>query len=367
MESTRCLVTLWRRTVDRLQQNGPLDIARGLVRFMAEYPTLVFGLVALMVWSSSAPALETMPASTQAIYKATYTVGTIWLVVWMVWHVVVGAAANPAAAAIGFFERFILLSLALVAVRTFGVELADMMVNAKANPDSALAIVGGVIVVRVASAFAPARNYTVAREVGQALYAARAQARRERSPQDMRRTAVHEAGHLLLIGSLGELPTDLEVKVLAVLGDHDLYRGYIRYSGNAPAVLTEGYLYWSMLMHLAGSEAEFVALGERADGSSGDNGKWLEAATAYLSSGFGEVFYATPDGEAQLAHNRAVLNDLKTRCVIEAREILMANRALLDELAAQIAERKSMASEQLAPYLARVVSIDALQSTEGKF
>jgi hypothetical protein len=133
-------------------------------------------------------------------------------------------------------------------------------------------------------------------------------------------------------------------------------RGQVTHGDKAPEGQTEGYLYWYMLMRLAGSEAEYIATGERADGFRDDNSAWLDVATTYLLSGFGEVFYKEPDSDMQLNHNRAVLNDLKARCVSEVRDLLTANRTLLDELAVTIADQKTMNRDQLAPYLTRVVA-----------
>jgi len=176
-----------------------------------------------------------------------------------------------------------------------------------------------------------------------------------RKPEDIQRTAIHEAGHVLLFAMRGELPEAFTVSVHAEISGHDLYRGRVEYAQPAPDVLTEGYLRWSMLMHLAGAEAEFIALGERADGAQTDNEKWLGAATAYLSSGFGEVFYAAPADDAQIEHNRVVLNALKSECTQEVRTFFTANRQVLDELSAVIAKDKVLNREQLVPYVARVV------------
>jgi hypothetical protein len=361
LRDTRRLPGVVLQVLDRLQQTRPKDLARGLLRFVSEHPASVFGLLAVLAWGQTVPAVGTLPASAQAIYNATHTIGMTWLVLWMIWRAAYDAilSGNPVAVAISLVERFIMLSLALVAVRAFGVELADVVASVKANPDGALAFVAALIVVRVAFAFAPARSVAAARGIGAIGPAVQAQPRK-RSAQDIHRTAVHEAGHLLLYSGRAELPADLSVKVLSELGDMDLYRGQVTHADNTPTVRTEGYLHWSMLMHLAGAEAEYIALGERADGSRGDNSAWLNAATVYLSSGFGEVFYAEAAGDAQLAHNRAVLNDLKARCVRQVREFLAANRVLLAELAGAIAEQKTMSRAQLAPYLARVVAADTI-------
>jgi hypothetical protein len=81
----------------------------------------------------------------------------------------------------------------------------------------------------------------------------------------------------------------------------------------------------------------------------------LIRTAAFLSAGFGEVFYSSPEDEPQLMHNRAVLNDLKARCVAEAQLLLETNRDLLNELATAISEKKTLSRDELAPYLARVV------------
>lgn len=108
-------------------------------------------------------------------------------------------------------------------------------------------------------------------------------------------------------------------------------------------------------MHLAGAEAEFASFGERADGSDSDNRHWLAAATHYLKSGFGEVFYADPQAAAQIAHNRAVLNSLKSAHLAELGDFFVANKTVLDELAHAIAEVNTMNRDEIAPYLDRVV------------
>lgn len=360
--NTRRLPGVVLQALDRLQQATPKDLARGLLRVVGEHPALVFGLLAVLAWGQSVPTADNLPAPAQAIYSATYTIGMVWLVVWTIWRTVVDAhfSRNPFAVAISFVERFILLSLALVVVRGFGVDLAELVASVKANPDDALAFVAATIVVCVAFALAPARRVAAARDVEAAGYVVMAAPRRERSAQDIHRTAVHEAGHLLLYGGRAELPADIAVRVLPEIGCTDQYRGQVTHADNTPAERTEGYLRWLMLMYLAGTEAEYIALDERVDGSGRDNSQWLNAATAYLSSGFGEVFYADPAGDAQLAHNRAVLNDLKGCCVRDVREFLAANRALLDELAAAIADQKTMNRDQLATYLSRVTAVDTL-------
>ncbi|KAF7963798.1 hypothetical protein AWV80_05805 [Cupriavidus sp. UYMU48A] len=236
--------------------------------------------------------------------------------------------------------------------------MAASLAWVKGNPDAALAVVAGIIVVRLMFALAPDRLLMVARGAdGRPGYAqAVARPKRARAAKDIYRTAAHEAGHLLLFADLLELPTQLTVNVMEELGHQDEYRGFVRHSDEfVPEVLTESYMRWLMLMNLAGSEGEFAMLGDRADGAVGDNQIWLKVATFYLSAGFGEVFYVDPVGDAQQAHNRAVLNALKALHLAELTARFATNQAVLGELAAAIAERKAMTREEIAPYLLRVV------------
>lgn len=351
----RLLPGILLRALDRVPPVSAKALGTGLVRFVAEYPALVFGLIAVIpLWTGNAPRLETLPPTAQAVYNATLILGLLWIVVSAV-SVAIFAPATVASA-ISLVERFVLLSLVLVAVRAFGQELSDVVRIAKENPDASLAVAAAFVLLRAAFALSPTRMNVVARgSLEVAGYAVARPRPRPRKPEDILRTAIHEAGHVLMFAKRGELPETFTVSVRAEISGHDLYRGHVEHAQPAPDVLTEGYLRWSMQMLLAGAEAEYVALGERADGAQTDNAKWLTTATAFLSSGFGEVFYAEPASDAQIEHNRVVLNALKAECTEEVRTFLNTNQQVLDELSTAIAKDKVMNRDQLAPYVARVV------------
>ncbi|WP_247391681.1 hypothetical protein [Ralstonia pseudosolanacearum] len=350
----RLLPGILLRALDRVPAVSAKALCAGLLRFVAEYPALVFGLIAIPLWAGSAPPVETLPKVAQAVYNATLILGLLWIVA----RAISLAFLAPAtvSGAVSLVERFILLSLVLFVVRSFGPELADGLRIAKENPDASLAVVAAFVLLRVAFALSPSRSYAVSRgSMEVAGYAVARPRPMPRKPEDIQRTAIHEAGHVLMFMTRGELPEAFTVSVRAEISGYDLYRGQVEHSQPAPDVLTEGYLRWSMQMLVAGAEAEYVALGERADGAQTDNAKWLTAATAYLSSGFGEVFYTEPAGDAQIEHNRLVLNALKSECTQEVRTFLTANRQVLVELSAVIAKDKFLNRDQLAPYVARVV------------
>lgn len=343
------------RALDRIPVRSPGAMARGLVRFVAEYPVFVFGpIAAIPLWAGSAPPVETLDPTAQTVYNATLVLGLLWIVATSI-SLAFFAPANVVRSAISLVERLLLVSLVLATERAFGPELADVLRIAKENPDASLAVVAAFVLLRAAAALSPSRNYAVARgRMEVAGYAVARPRSMPRKPEDIHRTAIHEAGHVLMYAKRGDLPEAFTVSVRAEISGHDLYRGYVEHAQPAPDVLTEGYLRWFMQMHLAGAEAEYVALGERADGAQTDNAKWLNAATAYLSSGFGEVFYAEPEGDAQIEHNRVVLNALKAECTEVVRTFLNANRQVLNELSAAIAKDKTLNRDQLAPYVARV-------------
>ena len=360
LESRRLPAPLLRardRMYAAVGETSAKGLMRGAGRFVCAYPTLFASALLVMLLQRYAPAAETLPEGARGVYNAANVVGTLALVLGALWGII-GAARSMVAFGVTLFERFLLLSLGLALVRVFGADVAASLAWVKGNPDAALAIVAGIIVVRVMFALAPDRQYLIARgaegRLGHAPGFARA--KRARSAKDIHRTAGHEAGHLLLYAELPELPAELTVNVMGELSHKDEYRGYVRHSLEfVPEVLTEGYLRWLMLMNLAGSEAEFAIFGERADGAVRDNGLWLSTAAFYLSAGFGEVFYVDPVGDAQQAHNRAVLNALKAQHVAELATRFAANKGILIELAAAIAEKKSMTRHEIASYLVRVV------------
>ena len=349
--------------LNRIRSMNLKIVARRALRIGLERFVFVCCLLVAIAWGQSAPAVAVLPETAQTIFYGTFILGMTLAVfpLFLRTLLCVDKREEELAMVARLFEHLVLLLLALVAVRAFGVELAEIIGWVKANPDGAIALITAIIVVRSAFALAPTLNRLSVRDIAPTGFAAHASARYAQTPEAIHRTAVHEAGHLLLYGCLVELPSDLSVEVFSEISEKDLYRGHVQHSASLPNPRPESYLRWSMLRDLAGTEAEYIVLGDRADGSCGDNSQWLNAATAYLSSGFGEVFYAAPVGDVLMAHNRAVLNDLKAACVRDVREFLGVNRSLLDELAAAVCSHKVMDRGQLEFYLSRVVGTDSIQ------
>lgn len=175
------------------------------------------------------------------------------------------------------------------------------------------------------------------------------------SQRDIKRTAVHETGHLLMYAALPRLPERLFVEVRSSLRSSDAYRGQVMSSDElVPSIVTGSYIRWAMLRHLAGSQAEASIFGDEAEGSCDDTRQWTSAATHYLGSGFGEVFYPSPIDEGMREHNRSVINDLRRRQRAALCEFFTLNASVLRDLAALVEQRLRLERDEIAPFLAKV-------------
>ena len=337
-------------------------LARDAAGALARNPVLVVGLLALAIWGRTAPAVSALPESARAVYQATMSLGTLGLAYSLLGRAVAAAVEESGFASfvMWLIERGVLFSLLLVVERKFGDWIGASIAAAIARPAEALELGAAALLVLVVMRAGANRGLVAGATRGASLSApgyavSSAEPRSPRSPQDVHRTAIHEAGHLILFGTRSELPKSLTVTVYGSLGPQDEYRGLVSHEREAADVTMQSDLHWSMLMSLAGSEAEALVFGERANGAVEDNRRWLSAAGDYLASGFGEVYYVDVMSDAQRDHNRAVLNSLKAMCQTQLQALLAANRALLEEVAAAIVAHQTMTVDQLRPLLARVV------------
>jgi hypothetical protein len=343
----------------RLQEVSVRACARASLLWLARHPILSLG--PLLVWAleTGAPATETLPPAASMIHQATLFGGTCLLLIQFAWSAAVGGSDDDLGrSAVLTLERLTLLALGLLSIRHFGPALSEAFIVAKHDPDTVMAIVVAAMLLRVILAIAPNRPAVNGYEASRGV--AVITPRTQRLPADIHRTAVHEAGHLLLFAARDVLPDDLHVKVLEVVGPHDEFRGLVTHVNDRPEVLTEQYLWWSMLMRLAGTEAERVVLGGRGDGAVQDSANWIWDATAFLTNGFGTVFYAQPKGEIQREHNRAALNDLKSECTEVVHDFLSRNAELLAELAQVIAIEFALDRARIEPFLRRAIGTETL-------
>jgi hypothetical protein len=356
----RTRVQFLRFKVARFQGVSMRACARASLLWLVRHPVLSLGLLLVWALESGAPATEALPRAALTIHQATLYGGIWLLVIQFLWSAAVGASGGHGLwrSAVIALERSALIALALVSIRRFGDDLADAITVAMEHPDTAMAIVAAAVLLRVILAMAPDRPHVHGYEAlrGVAVMTLGTQ----RLPADIRRTALHEAGHLLLFAARDVLPDDLHVKVFDVLGPLDEFRGRVTHVSVRPVVLTEQYLWWSMLMRLGGTEAERVVLGDRGDGAVQDSSNWIWDATAFLANGFGTVFYAQPDGADQTEHNRAALNELKAKCTEVVHDFLSRNVDLLTELRQVIASELALDRARIEPFLRRAIGTEAL-------
>ena len=98
--------------VENVRKTPPRDLARGIVAVVGRHLTLIFSMLLAAVWSRSAPAVDALPASAQAVYSAASTVGLISLVVLMLWDsVAVMNGTDLGVVVAKLFERLALLAV----------------------------------------------------------------------------------------------------------------------------------------------------------------------------------------------------------------------------------------------------------------
>lgn len=171
------------------------------------------------------------------------------------------------------------------------------------------------------------------------------------SPQEMRRVAIHEAGHTLLYRLLPERPSDMRVLVRPVIDEQNSRGGEVLLT---PMQVPATYTYVAMLIDLAGLEAEFAVLGSRGNGGADDYAEWIDLATRFAIAGSAGSFYRCPVTFWQRQINRDTINALQERQRNDLREFFAGNRDLLVELADDILARGELGHEQIADYLDRV-------------
>jgi len=358
------IFTLISAAKNRLSGMTPKEATYIVAEFIFEHPRLVMGSLALILVGVLLEGQQPLTGNALLIFKATYALGTVWLVASVMAQTQKGIANGTHLGPMfsDILERFVFLQVALTSLSAYSPKLADMITSAQANPSSVLAIASGALIVIFMHVLTPTRNReeSTSTHTQSTTRQAISSAPIALSEKDIYRTSVHEAGHLLMFSNSKNLPTKLSVSVAIEAAPHEQYRGNVFYSDQSMNASTQSQLHWVMLMNLSGFAAESIVLGEPECGSMDDNRKWMATACYYLSAGFGETFFPEPEGGYQIAHNRAILNELKRSCLAELNAFLKANRGLLEELAAQIANWKTMDSDQIAPYLARVAAADTL-------
>lgn len=342
-------------------------LASALARFITGNTVVLIALLLVLAWQGNATPVATLPASAASMYQAASYIGSLWLILWMCWRFL-GALMDVSSAETsvpvfavlaGALERGTMLVLALTAIRRFAPDVAALVQSIESKPAASIAVVAGFLVVYAAFSALPSRRYSGVIRSAVAMPgivggAVSANIRRPRSPQAVRRTAVHEAGHALLYAALPELPAKMTVTVLAKISMTDVYRGSVASDWDWTEAETESAMRLRMLIDLGGTVAEQVVFGERADGAGGDNERWTVVAERYLACGFGEPYFGPPANASQTEHNRLVLGALKSAQYSALIEFCQLNRAVMDDMTERLVETSQLDRADVAQLLERV-------------
>lgn len=362
-----------RDVLKQVKLPGWRAVVAGLIDFHVSNAVLLAAVSLTLIWQKSAPAVSILPATVASVYTVAERVGMLWLTGWMLYKGVLFFVGGSGVAGFlrGIIGRYIMLSLALVSIRQGSPFVADAVHAIETNPHASITAALGVVAVYAAFSIfdrlvdIPRQQYAAARSAASGVaVAVSSNIRRPRQAKGVRRTAVHEVGHVLLYAALPSMPDKLTVKVLHEISMTDRYRGYVRNDQKWTAAETELLTQWNMLLYLGGTVAEQLVYGSRADGAEEDNARWTHTAQQYLARGYGEVYFPEPSNAGQIEHNRLVINSLKAQHHASLMEFLTVNRALLDELTERLITEREIGAEALAPFFKRVVFTEAVRPVQ---
>lgn len=180
-------------------------------------------------------------------------------------------------------------------------------------------------------------------------------------PESHYRTAVHEAGHALLLAALPH-STDLAL-VIRAEGERVLNGAGHRQLGVVKAAIpdkharTEEGLAFRMRLALAGMVAERLVYGQATLGSSSDQETWMVVADLYLKNGFAGPYYGHERGRLtseQRRSNQAALHALHAQHVAEVRGFLAQHLSLVFDMAQKAVSQGTLNQDELAVFFTKV-------------
>lgn len=171
--------------------------------------------------------------------------------------------------------------------------------------------------------------------------------------RDNRYTAAHEAGHALVYAALGRLPYDVKAAVND-LADHNGALGFVTGIKSQHRLDEKTFAEWYMLVFLAGKMGEARMMGESTLGSTNDHTRWLNVAKQYLSNHYRGMFYPEPQNEFEQKLNEEKLSALQADQLGTLSRLFDQNADVFKELADALLEKRTLARDELIPFLARV-------------
>lgn len=163
---------------------------------------------------------------------------------------------------------------------------------------------------------------------------------KRRDENEMRQTAIHEAGHAVVAAKLGLMPS------YATIGARGGYGGYVYYGDESVTVLSREACLDRIAVMAAGREAEAAVYGEAGitSGASGDIRSATELATNMVCEfGMDETFpvYINESGRSSPRVLRRVTEIVKSQC-LRARSILQENHEKVRNVADALLEKVNL-------------------------
>lgn len=166
------------------------------------------------------------------------------------------------------------------------------------------------------------------------------------SEAEMKRIAIHEAGHALL----SEMVRPGSVSTLTVTPRGDAL-GYMRQTPEDDTYLyTKDYLENQIAVMMAGALAEEVILGSRSTGSSGDFEQAVRTAETMLRSGMSELGVVCPDSLPQDLRHRTLTGIVKEQ-EERVRSYVSDSKHLFIHIVEMLLEREKITGEQFRSIL----------------
>ncbi len=111
---------------------------------------------------------------------------------------------------------------------------------------------------------------------------------------------------------------------------------------------------WHMLVFLAGKMGEARTMRESTIGSTIDHARWIDVARKYLSNHYRGIFYPEPQNEFEQKQNEEKLSALQTEQLGMLDRLFELNSDVFKELADVLLEKRTLAREEIIPFLGRV-------------
>lgn len=178
---------------------------------------------------------------------------------------------------------------------------------------------------------------------------------------DAQFVACHETGHAIVLALFPHRPDDIEVVMTAdVMGNTN--NGWCSGARLKTHCTPRQFLELEMICLLAGREAEWVFLGEYSICGISDNDKWLAAARQYLEASSKVIFFRKPASKQEFDYNAEQLEKLKAEHVGVARSLLLANKAIFEQIRDGMLEKGRVHGKELLDLLAQVKNVEGCPS-----